>query len=572
MAELQQAGGQGSASAAVTLPGQTPRAKPYFNASDIEKEILAGLPNQIGRMRDAYDNLRYSMGRFEEYPTRHKDMRYRSPSVRRTSPIFKRVVEVLTMHLYKKQPSRKLRDPEASAWLEAIYRRNFMAPKFKRADQLSCIGGYTGFQFLGSTDPQVPIEIRIWGADQMAYWCDPDDPTQCKAVATLDFWDNQRRLRLYTEDSIREYFTDKGAVHPAFGGTAFETGRTWANPYRDRNGKGLIPFAFSHWEFPTQEFSTNGPGINLRELNQGVNERLDNLGDSIYFNCKPIGLARNVEDGWTPPAELRPGDFITLPADQVDAGGNGPEPTLSYLMPELAYVEADWSDLNAYLDHQLEMWGVPPSLIRMVQSGANSGAALQVEQLPILGWVEGRRGDWLSYEDAIALKAMKVAAAHLRRFRGMEEEVLQLYDTIDAWTFSLRWPPLFVELPGPERDRADGNRMKWGLATLVTIAEERCDLTEDEAVEHLLKMKRQNDLLTALGINPHPEATAFGAAFGVAPGGFGGSPGPQPPPLPQQIPPGYGLPQPSSPSDADQGPRLGPPTPGDTSEESQIGS
>jgi hypothetical protein len=549
MTQAEAPAGAGSTSSAVTLPAQTPRAKPVFSAKDVEKEILAGLPNQIGRMRDAYDCLRYSMARFEEYPTRHKDMRYRSPAIRRTSPIFKRVVEVLTMHLYKNQPTRKLRDPEASTWLESVYRRNFMWPKFKRADELTLIGGYCGFQFSGSTDPTTPVDIKIWGAEQTAFWTSPDDPTQPAAVATVDFWDNQRRLRLYTPDEIVTYYTDKGAIHPAFGGTAFVKGPRKANPYRDRDGNGIVPFAFAHWDFPTQEFSTNSPGLNLKELNQGVNERLDNLGDSIYFNCKPIGLARNVDDTWTPPAEIRPGDFLKLPASAVDAGGNGPEPTLSYLMPDLHYVEADWADLNGFLDHSLEMWNIPPALIRMIQSGARSGASLQAEQLPILGWVEGRRGNWACYEEMIALKALKIAESHLRQFPELAAEADQLQALIDAWTFSLKWHQLYVELPGPERDRSDAQRLKWGTASLVTIVQERQDLTEDEAFDALAKVQEQNRRLEAMGINPHPEA----------PPPFGGFP---PPAFPPQRPPGlepedgFGEPPPEDPDDG-QGQVLG---------------
>jgi hypothetical protein len=556
-------GGSGSASAAVTLPAQTPRAKPIFNAADIEKDILAGLPNQIGRMRDAYDSLRYSMGRFEEYPTRHKDMRYRSPAVRRTVPVMQRIVHILTMHLYKKSPTRKLRDINASNLLETIYRRNFMSPKLKRCDELSLIGGYAGLQFSGSVSPETPVDIKVWGAEQTAFWCDPDDPTQPAAVATLDFWDNQRRLRLYMEDEIRTYYTSKGAVHPAFGGTAFEKagkGYSVANPYRDRDGKGILPFAFTHWDFPTQEFSTNSPGINLKELNHGCNERVDLLGDSIFFNAKPITVAENVDDSFTLPAELRPGDVLYLPAADVDAGGNGPVPTLRFLMPDLAYIDKDWADLNGFLDLTLEMYGVPPSLIRMVQSGANSGAALQVEQLPILGWVEGRRGNWACYEDAIALKTMKIAAAHLARYPAFAYEVQQIYEAIDEWEFSLRWPPLFVELPGPERDRSDGQRLKWRTASLVNIVQERLDLSEEEAYDHLNKVKEQNDRLAAMGIDPYPEdAKPFGA-----PSSFG-SPQTPPPPLAQQTPEGYGLPQPSDPAE-DQGPIIGA-SPGDSAEE-----
>jgi hypothetical protein len=505
--------GSNQSSTAPAIPRVMARSQSL--QKDIEKEIESGLPNQIGRMRDAYDCLRYAQGRFEEYPTRHKDMRYRSPAIRRTSPIFKRVVEILTMHLYKNSPGRRLADPEASQWLEDIYKRNFMAAKFKRADQLSLIGGFSAMQFAGSTDPARPLRINLWGADQVAFWTDPDDPTEAAAAATVDFHDNQRRLRLWTKDQCVTYITEKGVIHPAFGGTAFRKLDRKPNPYRDRNGEGIIPFAFQHWEFPAQDFSTNSPGLNLKELNQGVNERLDNLGDSIYFNCKPIGVARNVDDSWTPPAELRPGDFILLPASSIDAGGNGPEPTLSYLMPDLNYVAADWADLNNNLDHQLEMWNVPPALIRMIQTGARSGASIQAEQLPILGWVEGRRGDWACYEDAAALKAFTIAECHLRNV-GLLEEADHLQAIIEEWSFTLRWPTLYVQLPGPDRDRADDWRLQHGLVSIVGIATERQDLTEDEAFEYLAKVEEQKAQLAAMGINPNPApANPFAAGMGL---------------------------------------------------------
>jgi len=506
--------------AQVTAPKLSQRTA--STQKDIEKEIESGLPNQIGRMRDAYDCLRYSKGRFEEYPTRHKDMRYRSPSVRRTSPLFKRIVEILTMHLYKNSPTRKLRDPEASLWLEQVYKRNFMAARFKRADQLSLIGGFAGFKFSGSTDPHSPLDIELWGADQLAFWVDPERPTKCMAVATVDFWDNRRRLRLFTQDEIVTYDTDKGVIHPAFGGTAFRKLSRKRNPYRTRptpenpEGEGIVPFSFSHWDFPAQDFETNSPGLNLKELNQSVNERLDNLGDSIYFNCKPIGLARNVDDAWTPPAEIRPGDFIILPASSIDAGGNGPEPTLSYLMPDLTYVAADWQDLNANLDHQLEMWNVPPALIRMVQSGARSGASLQAEQLPILGWVEGRRGDWACYEDNAALTAFKTAESHLRNV-GLLEEADQLQTVIDEWSFTLRWPRLYIQLPGPDRDRADDWRLSKGIVSLIGIMQERDDLNEEEAFDALQKVAQQNARLQTIGVNPNPQPpNPFGTALPIA--------------------------------------------------------
>ena len=527
-----------------------------ISQKEIEREIEAGLPNQVGRMRDAYDCLRYQMARFEEYPTRHKDMRYRSPSVRRTSRIFGRIADILTMHLYKQQPTRKLSDKLVSEWLERVYRRNYMGPKLRRADLLTLVGGFCALQFAGSTDPRTPIDVNLWGAEQLAFWVNPEDPSKVEAVATVDFQDNTRRLELWTREQIVTYETTKGMIHPGFGSTTFRLASREGkparrpNPYKDVNGEGIIPFEFAHWTFPVTDFETNSPGLNLKELNQGVNERLDILGDSIYFNCRPIGVAEGVADGWAPPAELRPGDFLALPAGDMDLGGNGPVPTLRYLMPDLEYVSKDWEDQNAFLDHTLEMWGVPPALIRMVQTGARSGVAIQAEQLPILGWVEGRRTDWACYEERFAEKGCQVAEAHLTN-SGLDRDAAILRETLDEWQFSLRWGQLHIQLPGPERDAADDWRIGHGQVSLIGIKQEREGLTEEEALEALAKVARQNAALKALGIDPNP-ANPFGA---LTPGG----PGPQGQPgLPGQPLDG----QPGQPALKDsaeaQGPNLGP--------------
>lgn len=518
-----------SAAAGPTRPANQPSRAVDRRA--IEREIAAGLPNQSERMRDARACLRYSMARFEEFPTRHKDARYKSPAVRRTSPIFKRIMEVLTMHLYKSQPTRKLRDPMVSEWLEQVYRRNNCWAKLRRLDQLTLIGGFGALQFVGGTDPKLPLDIRLWGADQIAYWVSPTDPTKVEACATLDLFDNQRHLKLWTRDETVEYITAKGLLHPATGGTAYRevSGSRKPNPYVDREGQGIIPFAFAHWQFPAQEFEESGPGLNLKQLNEGVNDRLDNLGESIYFNCRPIGVAEGIDEGWVPPAELRPGDFLKLPAASVDVAGNGPVPTLKYLMPDLSYVTVDWEDQNAFLDHTLEMWGVPPALVRMIQSGARSGASIQAEQLPILGWVEGRRADWGAYEEGFARTGIQVAESHLRN-SGLADDANTLQATLDDWNFSQRWPPLHIQLPGPERDKADDWRLENKLISLVGIVQERQDLSEEEAFEALAKVKGQTDQLKAMGIElapPNPFAMG-GNPFG--------DPN-QPPPPPGSAPP-----------------------------------
>src|SRR5438046_781026 len=89
---------------------------------DIEREVLANFGNQSDRMDEAATNIDFSKAEFERYPTRSKDGRYKSGAPRRTSPVMRRVVEILTGNLYKASPTRKLQDPDSSEWLGRTYR------------------------------------------------------------------------------------------------------------------------------------------------------------------------------------------------------------------------------------------------------------------------------------------------------------------------------------------------------------------------------------------------------------------------------------------------------------------
>ena len=484
---------------------------------EIDGDIRDGLKSQQGRIQDAYDQLQFSLGRFAEYPTRTKDGRWKSGSTRRTSRIMARVVDVLCRNLYKAQPTRKIPDQFATEFLASIYKYNGMGPKWKRADELTLISGFAAWQFRGTEDPANPLQIILWGADEIAVYTDPDDPVKPVAVATLDQWNKRRRLRLYTSDQIVTYATAPGGNQSAVGAVTYTEISRIDNPYRTEDGEGILPFEFAHWCFPSQRFTYDSPGHGLKELNEHVNERLDRGGDAIFYLGRPVGIASGVDESWVPPVEIKPGDFITLPAAE-DAGGNGSPPTLSYLLPELGFIAADWTDLNFYIDHYLETVGVPPVLMRMIQSGARSGDSIQSEQLPLLTWCEGRRADWAHYESAAGKKALQVTSAHYRN-NEMMAEADQLEAAIDAWDMTLRWAPLWVQLPGPERDAANENRLKNGYVSKVGVVMEDLDMSEADAFEHLRKVKEQNDQLQALGINPaaYVEPTPFG---GAAP--FGG--------------------------------------------------
>jgi hypothetical protein len=474
---------------------------PITEAAD--DEIRAGLRNETGRLKDARDNRRFADECFEEYPTRVEHSRHSRIDYRRTSSIMKRVIEILTANLYKANPTRQLSaSPEASAWLERVYLRNAMLPKWQEVDRLTHVGDVAAFQFAGDEDPDVPVKVHVWGADQLAWWLDPDDQTRPVGVATLDAFDNQRRLTLWTEEERRVYLTSKsqGPTQTA-GGTAYQLRQAGLNPYRDEDGRGVLPFSFAHYKFPATDFHQPGPGNALRRLNDYCNFDLDDIGDGKRYNSKPIGIASGVSPTWAPPAQIRPGMFLNLSEERVgDEMGNGPGGTLSYLEVDTSWIVANWDDLNRYIDHSLECHGVPPGTIRM-SADAASGIAIMAEQAPILSRAESRRVPFAFYEQDAARTCLRVAAAHLRA-SGVDAGLLEA--ALDDLALSLRWPPLYVMLPGAERDASDEWRVAMGLASKIGLLMEREDLSREQAIERLRQIAADNAELEQLGLDPLP--------------------------------------------------------------------
>ncbi|HEY2154683.1 MAG TPA: hypothetical protein VGH33_03570 [Isosphaeraceae bacterium] len=468
-----------------------------------DSEIRAGLRNETERLKDARDNRRFADEAFEEYPTRQEHTRHARIDYRRTSSIMKRVIQVLTANLYKANPTRQLSaSPEATAWLERAYARNAMLPKWQEVDRLTHIGDLAAFQFAGDVDPDVPVRIHVWGADQLVWWLDPEDQTRVLGVATLDAFDNQRRLTLWTAEEKRVYLTSKsqGPTQTA-GGTAYRLADAIANPYRDEDGAGVLPFSFAHYKFPATDFHQPGPGNALRRLNDYVNFDIDEVADAKRYMARPIGIASGVAPTWAPPAQIRPGMFLNLSdGGAPDAMGNGPEGSLSYLESSPGWIGESWDDLNRYIDHSLECHGVPPGTIRM-SADAASGIALMAEQAPILARAESRRVPFAFYEADAARTCLRVAAAHLRE-SGADARLLDV--ALDDLSLSLRWPPLYVLLPGAERDASDEWRVQMGIASRIGLLMEREDLTRDQAVERLRQIAADAALATALGIAPAP--------------------------------------------------------------------
>jgi hypothetical protein len=507
---------------------------------DYSRVVESGLPDdEREALRAAYENLRYANGHFDDLDQAHgrgpsaaspvfrqdsfnemgpqngsSDPKYQKPDFRCGQAVAQRVFGELSKNLYKPPPTRQLADRQVSDVVEAIYRANGASALWPEADRLSGVGGYSAFQYAGVEDPKSPVRIHLWSRDQCTVWTHPQDHRKPEAVFTTDRVDGRVRGSLWTEEKHVTYTTRRGNT-VADQTRRFEVVSVDDNPYRDPDGRGIIPFSFAHWRYPATEFTDDSPGNRVTELNKYINFGFDDLADGVRYIVKPIGLAEGVDEAWSAPAIVKPGMFLNLAAGKIDAGGNGPTPTLRYLNPDVAFVQTTWNHLNNYLDLSLEMENIPPSTIRMVL-GDRSGVSILSEAAPLLGWTEQRRRPFAHYEAQAVSKCLEVLAAHLRNHgrdaRRFDEAALNP-------GLRLRWPRLYVDLPGPERDRQDGVRITWGYASLIDIVMEREDCDRDQAVETLKRVKSDNDELQALGIEPVP------AVLLPKPGGFGADQG-----------------------------------------------
>ncbi len=450
------------------------------NLADVRSEILAGLPNERGRLDDAMFDLEFYEGDFSRFPPRPSGQSYDSKRFNRVVPLMQRIINVLTDYLYAQGPTRTIADhPEASEWLDAIYKANGVDSLFQSAEQLSAATRIAAFQVEGGPDPKRPVEITVWDGSQLAVWCHPDRPLEPIAVATIDLYDMQRRIRLWTDRNVETFVTDKWNPGDPNGSNAYSSQRTEPNPY------GFIPFSFVHWKLPIRDFYTSAPGTMLRQINDGANFFLTEHSDCIRYNTRPVVVLKNVRPGWQPPKPIKPGDVWDLPGDD-DSEESGKQDA-AYLQSDVGFVAAGWDDFNSYIDLTMEMNGVPPAAVRLVQDAASSGIQIVVEQIPLILWAQKRQRPFSRYEHNLASLTLRVGAKHLgaQTFDGYRTTSTKLQAAADELVLTLRWPDMWPDIPGESRDKSDQWLLDNGLTSRTKVLMERDNLTREEAVAEL---------------------------------------------------------------------------------------
>jgi hypothetical protein len=153
----------------------------------------------------------------------------------------------------------------------------------------------------------------------------------------------------------------------------------------------------------------------------------------------------------------------------------------------VGFIGAGWEDFNSYIDLTMEMNGVPPAAVRLVQDAASSGVQIVVEQIPLILWSKKRQRPFACYEQSLAALTLKVGAKHLgaQTFDGYRVTAAKLQAAANSLALTLRWPDMWPDIPGDDRDKSDQWRLDNGLTSRTKLLMQREQLTREEAEAEL---------------------------------------------------------------------------------------
>lgn len=453
------------------------------NREWILREVQNGLPSEKRRLACALENQAfYDLDGTRYAPRREAETEFDfAGRPHREAGFTMQAVERLSEHTYNPGPQRKVvGDGLADSVLQQAYETVNIDALMAECDRLAHLNDVAAIQVEATNDPDKPIDLKIWGAEEFAVFLDPEDPRRPFCVVTIDRFNQQTRYRAWFETTVATFQTAKYSPDQTAGGrVAFPVGE-------EEHTYGTVPFAFLHYRAPVRHFWTPGPGTFLRRAELRINDRLSELDELIAKYARPIGIFKNVAPTFAP--EVGPGRFMRLVSGGTgytgDGFAKGGDPDASYLQASLAVAEI-WEDLRQYMKQIASAVNLPFNALELDYQDAPSGISLVIRAAPLLTRAKARRGIYQMAETDLARKILECAGAHY----GHPD----LIEQAKAVRLLLSWADPRIPVPGPERDQADEWEMQIGLKSRVSVAMERYGLSRDQAIEHLAQVASDNE-------------------------------------------------------------------------------
>lgn len=485
---------------------------------ELKEAIESGFQNDQSRLsiagicRDCYD------GNFAPYIAEWLGSDRARESAVRFSMIMRRTADVLSTHLYRKGPTREIYGyPIATEMLNSVYKANNFDSIMQMADRTTYINDVAAIEFLpndGVDAYRVPVKMRLWDSSEFVPIFTSDESLEPWCVATLSNFGPKRVARIFTAEEVSKYSSPTPMVQSTQNVSAITAqGMKEEFGYPQPNYLGTVPFEFVHFELPRNSFWVSGVGQQLAHLNLHVNRRLSDIADQIT-HWRPKGILKNVKADWNLPRDQKPGQYTRLETTD-NMMMNGKDAIADFLAPDLSFTTYDWNDLTAYIDHIVEMLGVPASTIRMEQQGGTSGVAIMSEQLPLIERAEARQRQFEYFERRIAKKCLTVCLAQLMNAQPQDEagafyvenqmaEIQAALADFDT-SFRMIWPVMTKNRPGPERDAHDSFQLNFNLKSRAEMIADDLNIPIDEAfakVQQTMQLIQQENAMLAAAQAP----------------------------------------------------------------------
>ena len=450
----------------------------------ILREVEAGLRSHRGRLAESIENQAFYDLDSERYaPRREAETEFDfAGRPRRQSGFLQQAVDRLCEHTYNPGPQRTITgDGLADSVLQQVWEDNHIDCLMNHAEALAAVNDCAAIQVKATNDPDLPVDLQLWGADEFTVFTDPEDPRKPVCVVTIDRYNERTRYKAWFPDSVHTYLTDQWSKEKTAGArVAYPVGDPEENTY------GVIPFAFVPYRAQVQRFWTPGPGSFLRKAELRVNDRLSELDELITKYGRPIGIFKNVSPTYTP--EIGPSRFLRLCRGGTGYTGDGftdgGEPSAEYLQAQLAISEI-WNDLEKYMKQVATAVNLPFTALELEYTDAPSGISLIIKAAPLLTRARQRRTIYQIAELSLA----RVILAAVGNHYGHQD----LVDAGRTLQLLLAWAEPRIPIPGPERDQADEWEMQCGIKSRLAVCMERYGLTRDQAVRHLKQVAKDEE-------------------------------------------------------------------------------
>lgn len=479
---------------------------------DIEKEIKTGLSRVRPTWAQFERESEYYLNRGHKFiPSREVE----SGTDKQNRPklglhFISRIIGELAKGLYTQPgPARKVTNSvEADALVQGVVTEHWVNMVLHKADSYTWLHGVCAVQVTPYVDTvyrrhtgesvirgKVPVQFRVWTADQFVAFCDDQDPSYPVAVITRSQVMGRERLQMWTDSEVRTYMaiTSRG-TNVANKSRQFELdpASSGSNPF------GVIPFSFSHNEDPSDGFYTPGLGYSLCNTCFWLDQVLSDLTQAVEVFCIPEKYSRNLSIS---------SRLIHRPGDPIDLIERDPskDADVFFRQPKLE-TESVWLHIENVINEALVGLDIPIRVEVQSTSQPESGIALIIRRQPLVDKWKERQELFKWFERYLWRTACRVAVASLNDPSLVGASSMDEADEIiDQLEVEADFPENSFPIPSQEKDMSDDWELEHGMKSRIQIVQERFGKTRAQAIEHIKQVAEDEKEIGTVGTIPAPQ-------------------------------------------------------------------